>query len=88
MKFTNLGRQARTVTLNNLKLGDCFLFDNRIGMVASRNGHDFPLDLSTGKEFYAVPPAREWIPHNRPAMLAPSAEVVKISAELVYKILD
>ena len=88
MKFTNLGRQARTVTLNNLKLGDCFLFDNRIGMVASRNGHDFPLDLSTGKEFYAVPPAREWIPHDRPAMLAPSAEVVKISAELVYKILD
>lgn len=88
MKFTNLGRQARTVTLNDLKLGDCFLFDNRIGMIASRNGHDFPLDLSTGKEFYAVPPAREWIPHDRPAMLAPSAEVVKISAELVYKILD
>ena len=88
MKFTNLGRQARTVTLNDLKLGDCFLFDNRIGMVASRNGHDFPLDLSTGKEFYAVPPAREWIPHDRPAMIAPSAEVVKISAELVYKILD
>ena len=88
MKFTNLGRQARTVTLNDLKLGDCFLFDNRIGMVASRNGHDFPLDLSTGKEFYAVPPARDWIPHDRPAMLAPSAEVVKISAELVYKILD
>ena len=88
MKFTNVGRQARTVTLNDLKLGDCFLFDNRIGMVASRNGHDFPLDLSTGKEFYAVPPAREWIPSNRPAMLAPSAEVVKISAELVYKILD
>ena len=88
MKFTNLGRQARTVTLNDLKLGDCFLFDNRIGIVASRNGHDFPLDLSTGKEFYAVPPAREWIPHDRPAMLAPSAEVVKISAELVYKILD
>lgn len=88
MKFTNLGRQVRTVTLNDLKLGDCFLFDNRIGMVASRNGHDFPLDLSTGKEFYAVPPAREWIPHDRPAMIAPSAEVVKISAELVYKILD
>lgn len=88
MKFTNLGRQARTVTLNDLKLGDCFLFDNRIGMVASRNGHDFPLDLSTGKEFYAVPPAREWIPHDRPAMIAPSTEVVKISAELVYKILD
>ena len=88
MKFTNQGRQSRTVTLNDLKLGDCFLYDGRIGMMASRNGHDFPLDLATGKEFYAVPPAREWIPHNTPAMLAPSAEVVRISAELVYKILD
>lgn len=88
MKFTNQGRQPRTVTLNDLKLGDCFLYDGRIGMVASRNGHDFPLDLATGKEFYAVPPAREWIPHSTPAMLASSAEVVRISAELVYKILD
>lgn len=88
MKFTNQERQPRTVTLNGLKLGDCFLYDGRIGMMASRNGHDFPLDLATGKEFYAVPPAREWIPHNTPAMLAPSAEVVRISAELVYKILD
>lgn len=88
MKFTNQGRQPRTVTLNDLSLGDCFLYDGRIGMMASRNGHDFPLDLATGKEFYAVPPAREWIPHSTPAMLAPSAEVVRISAELVYKILD
>lgn len=88
MKFTNLGREARTITLDELKLGDCFLFDNRIGMVASRNGHHFPLDLSTGKEFYAVLPAREWVPHSTPAMLAPSAEVVKIKAELMYKILD
>lgn len=88
MKFTNQGRQSRTVMLNELKLGDCFLYDGRIGMIASRNGHDFPLDLATGKEFYAVPPARDWIPHSTPAMLAPSAEVVRISAELVYKILD
>lgn len=88
MKFTNMGRAPHTVTLNDLKLGDCFIYDNRIGMVASRNGHDFPLDLATGQEFWAVPPAREWIPHNRPAMLAPSADVIKISAELVYKILD
>lgn len=88
MKFTNMGREVRTVTLDSLKLGDCFLFDNRIGMVASRNGHDFPLDLATGREFYAAPPAREWIPHDRPAMLAPSAEVVRINAELVYKILN
>lgn len=88
MKFTNAGRTARTITLGNLKLGDCFIFDNRIGMVVSRNGHDFPLDLATSKEFWRNPPARDWIPHETPAMLDPSAEVVKISAELVYKILD
>ena len=88
MKFTNLGRETRTVTLDSLKLGDCFLFDNRIGMVASRNGHHFPLDLSTGKEFYAVSSAREWIPNHTSTMLAPSTEVVKITAELMYKILD
>ncbi len=87
MKFTNAGKDLKTTSLNNLRVGECFLYDNRVGMVASRNGHDFPLDLATGKEFYAVPPAREWIPHNTPAMLAPSAEVVRVSAELVYKIL-
>lgn len=87
MKFTNAGKDLKTTSLNNLRVGECFLYDNRVGMMASRNGHDFPLDLATGKEFYAVSPAREWIPHNTPAMLAPSAEVVRVSAELVYKIL-
>lgn len=88
MKITDAGRVSRTVPFGSLKLGDTFLFDSRIGMVASRNGHYFPLDLATGKEFYAVPPAREWIPHSTPAMLGPNAEVVRVDCELIFKIKD
>ena len=88
MKITNAGRAPRTVPLGSLKLGDTFLFDSRIGMVTSRNGHHFPLDLATGKEFYAMSPAREWIPHSTPAMLAPDAEVVRVDCELIFKIKD
>ena len=88
MKITNAGRASRTIPFNSLKVGDTFLFDSRIGMVASRNGHDFPLDLATGKEFYAVPSARDWIPHSTPAMLAPDAEVVRVDCELIFKIKD
>lgn len=88
MKITNAGHAPRTVPLGSLKLGDTFLFDSRIGMVTSRNGHHFPLDLATGKEFYAVSPAREWIPHSTPAMLAPDAEVVRVDCELIFKIKD
>ena len=88
MKITDAGRAPHTVPLGSLKAGDTFLFDSRIGMVASRNGHHFPLDLATGKEFYAVPPTREWIPHSTPAMLAPNAEVVRVDCELIFKIKD
>ena len=45
MKITNAGSAPRTVTLGSLKLGDTFLFDSRIGMIASRNGPVFPMEL-------------------------------------------
>jgi len=86
MKFTNGAPVYRTVRLDTLKVGDTFMYDDRIGMMASRNGHDFPFDLTTGTEFYHEPPGRPWIPHNRPAMLDPSALVVLVDAELIYKI--
>ena len=56
-------------------------------MMASRNGHDFPIELATGCEFWENPPAREWIPHPTPAMLGPNAEVVRIDGELSYRII-
>lgn len=88
MKITNAGRAPRTVPLGSLKLGDTFLFDSRIGMIASRNGHDFPMELETGHEFWIENPARPWIPHNTPAMLGPDAEVVRVDCELIFKIKD
>lgn len=88
MKITDAGRAPRTVSLGSLKRGDTFLFDSRIGMVASRNGHNFPLDLATGQEFYAIPPARDWIPHSTPAMIGPDTEVVRVDCELIFKIKD
>ena len=88
MKITNAARTPRTVSLGSLKLGDTFLFDSRIGMVASRNGHGFPLELATGREFWIENPARPWVPHNAPAMLGPDAEVVRVDCELIFKIKD
>ena len=86
MKITNAGRAPRTVPLSSLKLGDTFLFDSRIGMVASRNGHDFPLDFATGHEFWIENPERPWEPHNTPAMLTPQTEVVRVDCELIFKV--
>ena len=88
MKITNAGRAPRTVPLCSLNLGDTFLFDSRIGMIASRNGHDFPMELETGHEFWIEKPARPWGPHNTPAMLPPQTEVVRVDCELIFKIRD
>lgn len=86
MKITESNRVSHTVPLNSLKVGDTFIFDSKIGMVASRNGHDFPMELATGHEFWIEDPARPWIPHNIPAMLGPNTEVVRVDCELIFKI--
>jgi hypothetical protein len=86
MKITDAGRSSRTVPLSLLKLGDTFIFDSRIGMVASRNGHVFPLELATGHEFWIENPARPWVPHDAPAMLSPQTEVELVDCELIFKV--
>jgi hypothetical protein len=48
MKFVKLDSDHRAVALSTLRSGAVFLYKEKIGMVASRNGRDFPLDLSTG----------------------------------------
>ena len=40
----------RSVPLSSLSIGDTFLFNGRVCMLAKRNGHPFVLDLSTGKD--------------------------------------
>lgn len=86
MKIVEVGKKIQEVPLSSLKLGDTFIFDSRIGMVASRNGHHFPLDLVSGREFCLPFKGREWIPHNTPAMLPSSTMVTPVECELQYRL--
>ena len=79
MKITCVNSSPCTVQLGSLKLGDTFMFDSRIGMIASRNGHEFPLELATGHEFWMEQPARPWMGFDTPAMLRPYTEVVPVN---------
>jgi len=86
MKVVEVSKKVREVPLSSLKLGDTFIFDSRIGMVASRNGHNFPLDLVLGREFYLPSEVRQWMPHNQPAMLSLSTMVIPVDCELQYRL--
>lgn len=79
-------KNERGVTLGSLKVGDTFMYDNRIGVIASRNGHDFPMEFSTCREFPKSRPAREWIPSRQTDMLSPSEIVLPIEIEMTYKV--
>lgn len=86
MKVTEIGRKAHEVRLDSLKLGDTFIYESRIGMIASRNGHAFPMDLVFGKEFCVPFEGQEWIPHSTPAMISPSTMVLPVDCELQYRL--
>lgn len=47
----NRVKNERGVKLGTLDVGDTFLYDNRIGVIVGRNGHCFPLDLTTCGDF-------------------------------------
>lgn len=44
-------KNERGVMLGSLKVGDTFLYDNHVGVMIDRNGHAFPLDLTTCRNF-------------------------------------
>ena len=85
MKFVKLDSDPRAVALSTLRSGAVFLYKEKIGMVASRNGRDFPFDLSTGQEFTTYE-GGEWIPHSSFPFLPPDTLVVPVDATLSYKI--
>ena len=76
-------KNERGVPLGSLKLGDTFLYDNRIGVVASRNGHDFPLDFATCAEFRVHTGRFHGAEY---AVLSPEAVVLPVEIELRYKV--
>lgn len=85
MKFIKLDSDPRAVALSTLSSGAVFLYKEKIGMVASRNGRDFPLDLSTEQEFTTYG-GREWMPHSSFPFLPPDTPVIPVEATLSYKI--
>lgn len=85
MKFIKLDSDHRAVALSTLRSGAVFLYKEKIGMIASRNGRDFPLDLSTGQEFTTYE-GREWMPHSSFPFLPPDTLVIPVDATLSYKI--
>lgn len=64
----------RSVTLSSLCVGDTFLIEGSVCMIAKRNGHPFVLDLSTGKDCCSINPI------NSPRQVTP------IECELSYRI--
>ena len=71
-------KNERGVTLGSLNIGDTFLYDNRVGVMIDRNGHAFPLDLTTCGNFRNG---------NRfSGELKPEDIVLPVEVELRYKV--
>ena len=75
------------VPLGSLSVGDTFLYDNRVGVLVERNGHTFPVDLTTCGNFRVVDPQFWKMSDYKNGELAPSALVVPVSVELTYKVM-
>lgn len=77
-------KNDRGVKLSSLNIGDTFLYDNRVGIIVERNGHRFPLDLTTCINFrksFMYGNKREYGEE-----LSGSEIVLPIEAELTYKV--
>lgn len=64
----------RTVTLGALCVGDTFLMEGKVCMIALCNGLPFVVELATGKDYGSINPASSF------------RRVVPIECELSYKI--
>lgn len=79
-------KNDRGVPLKNLKLGATFLYDNRVGVIVERNGHTFPIDLTTCTNFRKKLPDRPWIAQDYGSEIPPSTLVLPVEIELSYKV--
>lgn len=73
-------KNERGVPAGSLKLGDTFLYDNRVGLVVDRNGHQFFLDLTTACEMHY----KADFPYG--PTLGENTIVVPITIEMHYKV--
>lgn len=74
-------KNERGVELGSLRIGDTFLYDNRVGVMVDRNGHAFPLDLTTCHNF-----RRNVCGNVYTGELDPETIVLPVDVEMTYKV--
>lgn len=74
-------KNERGVKLGSLNIGDTFLFDNRVGVMIDRNGHAFPLDLTTCRNF-----RRNHCGNTYTGELDSDVIVLPVEIEMTYKV--
>lgn len=77
-------KNERGVKLDSLKVGDTFLYDNRIGVMIERNGHAFPIDLTTCGNFRKSSLYESKRVYG--AELSGSEIVLPVEVEMTYKV--
>lgn len=77
-------KNNRGVKLGSLRVGDTFLYDNRVGVIVERNGHAFPIDMTTCSNFRYITELNGG--HRYDGEILPDTIVLPISVELSYKV--
>ena len=75
-------KNERGVKLGSLRIGDTFLYDNRVGVMIDRNGHAFPLDLTTCTSF-----RRNHCGNTYTGELDNDVTVLPVEVEMTYKVM-
>lgn len=79
-------KNERGVALHTLKVGDTFLYDNRVGVIASRNGHNFPMEFATCREFRVIDEHFWTKEYDKNPALSGSEIVLPVEVEMTYKV--
>ena len=74
-------KNERGVKLGSLRIGDTFLYDNRVGVMISRNDQAFPLDLTTCYEMSVHDDTYPFV-----KVLSPDTIVLPVEVEMTYKV--
>lgn len=74
-------KNERGVKLGSLKVGDTFLYDNRVGVIACHCGNMFPMDLTTCQDM------SEHNAYSFTKMLPPDQVVLPVEVEMTYKVM-
>lgn len=74
-------KNERGVKLGSLRIGDTFLYDNRVGVMIDINGIGFPIDLTACRVF-----RRNHCGNTYTGELDNDVLVVPVDVELTYKV--